>query len=380
MRRSLYALVSAFCFMACAGSQQADVSGTLSGVCTDTLVVQSYEIKVSGERDMKYDTVIMKDGQFAFSVGDRVLKQVCIMEKPMLKVGETAYIPKWMSFILLPGKPVRIDGTFDNYTLSGDAFYDGWTECQTAVREYKAKIDSLQQFCFDLCNQGVSEDSILKVYRPALEWERQMNELKADYIEKHLDQDVSVYLLSQTPMKIVTEMIDKIGKNVQSGVMSPLYQDLKRISDDEKERKSTCESILKEGTPAKDFTLKDIQGKNFTLSSLKGKYAVLYFWGIWYGECMNGIPEMKKYYEKYKGKLEIVGINCDDAYEEWKLVVESENLPWINVRDEGDPDVEADYGIQTHPTKIVIDKDGHIAKVVVGEDPAFYRYLDSLMK
>ena len=38
------------------------------------------------------------------------------------------------------------------------------------------------------------------------------------------------------------------------------------------------------------------------------------------------------------------------------------------------------YGIEGYPTKIVLDKEGKIAKVVVGEDPAFYTYLDSLLK
>ena len=38
------------------------------------------------------------------------------------------------------------------------------------------------------------------------------------------------------------------------------------------------------------------------------------------------------------------------------------------------------YAIEGYPTKIVLDKEGKIAKVVVGEDPEFYKYLDSLLK
>ena len=36
------------------------------------------------------------------------------------------------------------------------------------------------------------------------------------------------------------------------------------------------------------------------------------------------------------------------------------------------------YHIEGFPTKVVIDPKGKIVKVVVGEDPAFYTYLDDL--
>ena len=50
------------------------------------------------------------------------------------------------------------------------------------------------------------------------------------------------------------------------------------------------------------------------------------------------------------------------------------------MRNEGNPDVSTLYAIEGYPTKIVIDPEGNIAKIVVGEDPAFYEYLDELFK
>ena len=40
---------------------------------------------------------------------------------------------------------------------------------------------------------------------------------------------------------------------------------------------------------------------------------------------------MKKYYEKYKGKMEIVGVDCGDTDEKWKAAVKEPELPWIHV-------------------------------------------------
>lgn len=134
------------------------------------------------------------------------------------------------------------------------------------------------------------------------------------------------------------------------------------------------------GAPAKDFTLNDIKGNPLSLSSLRGKYVILDFWGSWCGWCIKGIPDMKKYYEKYAGKFEILGVDCNDTEEKWKAAVEKYELPWLHVYNPRNSSVLADYNVQGFPTKIVIDPQGNIAKIIVGEDPAFYTYLDSLFQ
>ena len=166
-----------------------------------------------------------------------------------------------------------------------------------------------------------------------------------------------------------------IAEPVRNGVMAPMYQSIKQAYEKQEERRKAQEKI-KEGAPAPEFTLKDIHGKDFTLSSLKGKYVILDFWGSWCGWCIKGIPDLKQAYEKYKGQLEIVGIDCNDTEEKWKAAVEKHALPWIHVRNEGNPDVTFLYGIEGFPTKIILDKEGNIVKTVVGEDPEFYKHLD----
>jgi thiol-disulfide isomerase/thioredoxin len=107
---------------------------------------------------------------------------------------------------------------------------------------------------------------------------------------------------------------------------------------------------------------------------------VLDFWGSWCGWCIKGIPQMKEYYAKYNAKMEILGIDCNDTDQKWKDAVAKYELPWKHVYHPKDGEVTTLYAIQGYPTKIVIDPQGNIAKVVVGEDPAFYTYLDELLK
>ena len=133
---------------------------------------------------------------------------------------------------------------------------------------------------------------------------------------------------------------------------------------------------------APDFELPDLQGNPLKLSSLRGKYVVLDFWGSWCVWCIRGIPAMKEAYTKHKDKMEILGIDCRDTEKKWQAAVEKYELPWLHVRCSDDylPTLGQLYQIEGFPTKVVIDPEGKIAKVVVGEDPEFYTYLDELFK
>ena len=132
------------------------------------------------------------------------------------------------------------------------------------------------------------------------------------------------------------------------------------------------------GVEAPEIALNDLDGKLLKLSSLRGKYVVLDFWGAWCGWCIKGIPQMKEYYAKYKGKFEILGIDCNDSDEKWREAVKKYELPWLHVYNPRSSSVLGDYGIQGFPTKIILDGEGKIVKTIVGESPDFYDKLDEL--
>ena len=137
---------------------------------------------------------------------------------------------------------------------------------------------------------------------------------------------------------------------------------------------------LAPGNPAPDFTLNDINGKPLALSSLRGKYVIIDFWGSWCGWCIKGMPEMKKYYEKYNGKLEILGVDCNDTEEKWKAAVEKHQLPWKHVYNpRSNREVLTKYAVSGFPTKVLVDPKGNIVKLLAGEDPAFYQLLDEVL-
>ena len=111
---------------------------------------------------------------------------------------------------------------------------------------------------------------------------------------------------------------------------------------------------------------------------------VIDFWGSWCGWCIKGIPQMKEYYAKYNSKMEILGVDCNDTVEKWKAAVAKHELPWLHVYwdkdDENCDNPLALYEVRGFPTKVVVDPEGKVAKIIVGEDPAFYEYLDQVLK
>jgi peroxiredoxin len=136
---------------------------------------------------------------------------------------------------------------------------------------------------------------------------------------------------------------------------------------------------IAEGAKAPDFSAKKVDGTTFTLSSLQGKYVVIDFWGSWCKWCIKGFPDMKTAYAKHKGKVEFVGIACRDTEEKWKAATAKYEIPWISVLNPADNDLVQVYQVKGFPTKIVVDPKGNIVKIILGEDPAFYTYLDSVL-
>lgn len=137
-------------------------------------------------------------------------------------------------------------------------------------------------------------------------------------------------------------------------------------------------------TPAPDFTLKDLAGKDVSLSDFRGKWVIIDFWGTWCRFCIQGIPEMKEAYSKLHPQgLEIIGVDCGDTDEAWRAAVERFQLPWVNVynpapkRSEG---ICNEYGVIGFPTKVIVNPDGTINRTFIGEDPAFYEFLYTLFE
>ena len=300
----------------------------------------------TGDEEVR-KTFTGKQGVFDFEIDVPTPVNMYLVEPAALR-GERAavyHIPA------VPGEEVLVTAVDKSrYDVDGSKFYAQFHEADITIENAQKEGKDVTQVIFD-------------------------------FIKTHPDYEASAYIV--TMMRDVEKMKEAVAllkPDVREGRLKPLYQGL--MDQIVEAMKAEEEAAKKQaaGIEAPDFTLNDINGKPLSLSSLRGKYVILDFWGSWCGWCIKGIPQMKEYYKKYAGKFEILGVDCNDTEQKWKDAVKKHELPWLHVYNPRTSQVLSDYGIQGFPTKIIIGPDGKIVKTIVGEDPAFYTFLDELFR
>ncbi|SCK36155.1 redoxin family protein [Streptomyces sp. WMMB 322] len=113
------------------------------------------------------------------------------------------------------------------------------------------------------------------------------------------------------------------------------------------------------GTPAKlQFTSRTIDGKAFKGASLADKPAVLWFWAPWCGTCQGQAAQTAKLAEKYKGKVNFIGVAGLDKTEPIKGFVKTQkvgNFPHLNDQKGA---VWKKFGITQQSSYVMLDKNG----------------------
>ena len=283
----------------------------------------------------------------------------------------------------LPGEHAVIEGEGEDFTMGGSQFYRDYYEASQLIEAPQQAARAFMKECQNKFSQGVPEEEINKEFDekyPALE--QALADAVLGYIKAHPDNYASAVLLSDlgSDTEHMKEGAALLTERVRGSVAANMYKGVLAALEKEQANQARQEGL--ESQMAPDFTLMDINGKPLALSSLRGKWVIIDFWGSWCGWCIKGMPKMKEYYAKYDGKLEILGVDCNDTVEKWKGAVAKHEIPWLHVywdKEKGDNPVEL-YGVQGFPTKVVVDPQGKVAKIIIGEDPAFYDYLDEVMK
>lgn len=337
-----------------------------SSLRSDTIVVQVIRDNMSSVE--KRDTLVAKDGVVYYDVeGDkaRLLNVVYKTDNGPWRVQAFA-VPGEQGVLTVTGKKGKWSGT----QLFSDiaSFYN----IADAMQE---EMDRLVDNLYDQIDRGANADSLRAVTREkSQKISNEIEEMRERFIAEHPGNDANVVLMLQ---KLTEENLAKLGGKVRTGKFSNFISSAQARIDKDKAIEEARKAIAA-GMPAPEFTLNDISGKPLALSSLCGKYVVLDFWGSWCVWCIKGFPEMKEYYEKYAGKFEILGIDCNDTEEKWKKAVADNSLPWKHVYNPRNSDVIKKYVVTGYPTKVIIDPQGRIYKTIIGESREFYQILDEL--
>lgn len=325
-----------------------------------------------------------KDGKFAFEIQVDT-PYMAVLYQPKMERGERENALSYrVPFV--GGDKMRLWQTDPSrYDVDGTGFYAEYHQIDLFVEEALKPVYEASKKYHEMDeDENISEEENSAFFKETVvAANRKFWHALVDYAKAHPKQEAVVPILDDHMgdgelHKIAFESLDA---SVREGRMRVFYDRwLRECEECARKIEKDAEAAKKHaaGLVAPTFTLNDINGKPLSLESFRGKYVILDFWGSWCGWCIKGFPKMKEYYAKYKGKLEILGIDCRDTEADWKAAVEKHQVPWLNVYCPGSATVEADYGVSSYPTKIIIGPDGKIVQTIVGEDSAFYTLLDDL--
>lgn len=377
MRRILFTVLATAAMLSANAATPAEgvlkVKGMLKNF-GDSLLVYVAE---PGQRPNVQNTIVLKNGAFDFEIKLPKVAEVTLATPEAARGKSQQYV----AFVGVPGETIELNAETDNkYTYGGTKFYKEFAEMKNALENSQAELQAYIKSLNERMEKGEKQEDLMKEYQekaPALQAKASV--AYKDFIKAHPDYEANAIIVtSLETLEEMEEAANMMSPAVREGRMKDFYMASINQQKAEKEIREKAAKMQAAGVVAPDFTLNNINGKPFKMSSLKGKYVVLDFWGSWCGWCIKGFPKMKEYYQKYKGKFEILGVDCNDTPEKWKAAVKKHELPWLNVYNPRESKVLADYAIQGFPTKIIVGPDGKIIKTIVGEDPAFYTLLDEL--
>lgn len=286
------------------------------------------------------------------------------------------------SIIAVPGERISMKGTMTNPVWEGTGIYRSILPSWELMSASRAKIQAIyEQFQRDSKNADSQQKEALRQKAEAANnaVTKEANMKAMAWIKAHPAEQGAAVLLPTLEKNDLNKALKVIDATVRNGALKGLI-DATINRQRQKENFEVAKTRIQSGQTAPAFTLKDISGRDFSLSTQRGRYVILDFWGSWCGSCIKGMPKMKEYYARYKDRFEIVGVDCSDTEAKWKAAVKEHALPWIHVFNGPTDGVDTRYAVNVYPTKILINPDGTINRVIVGESEEFYQYLDQLFK
>jgi peroxiredoxin len=128
--------------------------------------------------------------------------------------------------------------------------------------------------------------------------------------------------------------------------------------------------VPKQETPAPDFTLTNLDGKEVSLSDYRGKVVLLNLWATWCPPCRSEMPSMQELYERFpREDFTILAVAAPNPPRETRQKIEefiSNGSYTFPVLLDNSHSVYRRYGSGSVPTSWIVDPDGNLAARLVG--------------
>jgi thiol-disulfide isomerase/thioredoxin len=125
------------------------------------------------------------------------------------------------------------------------------------------------------------------------------------------------------------------------------------------------------GAPAPNFTSYDLQGKKVSLSDFASRPVLLTFWATWCTVCKDELPALQTLEQRYSANsFAVLAVNYRETDNvRMRQYLAGDNVTLQSVIDPG-ASIASAYGVDVGlPVNVLIDKTGHVVRIMVGEVP-----------
>lgn len=122
------------------------------------------------------------------------------------------------------------------------------------------------------------------------------------------------------------------------------------------------------GDIAPEIKAKNLKGDTVKLSSFKGKVIALRFWQRGCYQCIVDMPKLQAFQDEYRKNFIVLAVNSDNPIREIKSFQKDYKITYPLLKDEFGQTRDV-YGVTTIPTMFIINKDGIIKEVILGDQP-----------
>ncbi|NWG02223.1 MAG: TlpA family protein disulfide reductase [Syntrophaceae bacterium] len=131
--------------------------------------------------------------------------------------------------------------------------------------------------------------------------------------------------------------------------------------------KTEKSSLPKLGTPAFDFNFQDLNHQTWNLNNVRGKVVLLRFWADWCPYCRYEMPIIDKYYRQLKKEgFLVLAVNVKQSAEVALAFIAQLDVTFPVPLDP-DGTIAKRYGVYAIPTNFLIDREGIVREILIGE-------------
>jgi cytochrome c biogenesis protein CcmG/thiol:disulfide interchange protein DsbE len=137
------------------------------------------------------------------------------------------------------------------------------------------------------------------------------------------------------------------------------------------------------GKKAEDF-LVSVGGRQARLSDFRGKVVVLNFWASYCGSCVEEMPDLDRLQQRIRSRGGVVlGVSVDEDCQSFERFLKEHPVAFQTTCESTNKRVSLDYGTSLIPETYIIDRQGRVARKVVGpqqwDSAEMTEYLDSAL-